>query len=72
VGEPEEAAIVTENGLLTVTELESVANTVNENTPPVAGVPDITPAFDRLVPAGAAPLLMLQIKGRVPPLAVKL
>src|SRR5271167_1235941 len=52
--------------------VESVTFTVNVNEPDTVGVPESVPVdAARLMPAGKAPELMLQLNGVVPPLAAK-
>ena len=52
--------------------VESVTFTVNVNEPDAVGVPESVPVdAARLMPAGKAPELMLQLNGVVPPLAAK-
>jgi hypothetical protein len=40
---------------------ESVASTVNFELPALAGDPEMTPADERLSPAGRTPVVMLQL-----------
>jgi len=49
--------------------LVSVARTVNVEVPGTEGVPDKTPADERLRPAGSKPLRRLKVYGPAPPLA---
>jgi hypothetical protein len=58
------------NAFVPVLFAESVTCTVNDAVPAAVGVPEITPVdATRLIPAGKAPALTLQLYGVVPPLA---
>ena len=50
---------------------ESVTVTVKELVPAVVGVPDKTPAVLKVRPAGSVPVDTVQLKGAVPPDAVR-
>ena len=49
--------------------LASVTFAVKLLVPEVVGVPEITPALDRVSPPGKLPVLIVQDSGVVPPLA---
>ena len=52
----------------------SVTSSVNEAVPALVGVPEITPTFDTVLSVaqvGKLPADILQVYGRVPPLAVR-
>ena len=51
--------------------LASVTFAVKLLVPAAVGVPDMTPALDSVNPAGKLPVLIVQERGDVPPLAVK-
>jgi hypothetical protein len=64
------AEIVSENAFVAVWAVgvvESVTFAVTVNEPDAVGVPAIVPEADKVMPAGRAPELMLQLYGVVPP-----
>src|SRR5258707_10725461 len=56
-----------ESGSVPKQPFTSVALTVNGNVPVCAGVPERTPAFERLIPAGRAGVTRLQVTAPTPP-----
>jgi hypothetical protein len=52
--------------------LESVASTVNEESPAAVGVPEIAPVAASVKPVGRAPDDTLQLYGAVPPATERL
>jgi hypothetical protein len=51
--------------------LESVTVTVKFALPAAVGVPEIVPELLSVNPAGSAPAVSVQVKGVMPPLAVR-
>ena len=58
------------NGWLTEAATPSVTVAVKLKVPAMVGVPDRTPVAARLTPGGGAPLVRLQVKGGLSPVAV--
>ena len=58
------------NGCVTAAEVLSVTLAVKLKVPAIAGVPEMTPELARLNPDGTVPLMVLQVKGGLSPVAV--
>ncbi len=59
------------NGWLAVTAVLSVTLAVKLKVPAIVGVPERIPDTARLTPGGGEPLVMLQVKGGLSPVAVR-
>jgi hypothetical protein len=59
------------NGWLAVADVLSVTLAVKLKVPDIVGVPEMTPDGARFIPGGGLPLIMLQVKGGLSPVAVR-
>jgi hypothetical protein len=59
------------NGWLAVPAAPSVTLAVKLKVPDIVGVPEMTPDGARLTPGGGLPLIVLQVKGGLSPVAVR-
>jgi hypothetical protein len=58
------------NGCVAETDAPSVTIAVKLNVPAIVGVPEMAPELAMLNPDGNAPLMVLQVKGGLSPVAV--